>query len=139
MNSYLRAVFAGRGDDGLLQRFQLAVWPDLGGRWRHVDRWPNAAARARVMEVFQRLHTLEPAQVGHRWGYGPPSGPPTLPCPIAAARGLTMRRLLRWLRRWLGRGGLEVAGGAPFMSGISEAGRIYRVVRGVAVSNPRVQ
>jgi hypothetical protein len=26
----------------LLQRFQLAVWPDVGGRWRNVDRWPNA-------------------------------------------------------------------------------------------------
>ena len=31
-------VFAGRGDDGLIQRFQLAVWPDVAGRnkreWR---------------------------------------------------------------------------------------------------------
>ena len=34
------------------------------GRWRNVDRWPNAEARARVLEVFQRLHTLEPAGVG---------------------------------------------------------------------------
>ncbi len=64
LERYLREVFAGRGDDGLLQRFQLAVWPDGGGRWRNVDRWPNAEARARVLEVFQRLHTLEPAGVG---------------------------------------------------------------------------
>jgi hypothetical protein len=64
LERYLREVFAGRGDDGLLQRFQLAVWPDGGGPWRNVDRWPNAAARARVTEVFQRLRTLEPAAVG---------------------------------------------------------------------------
>ncbi len=55
LERFLRAVFAGRGDDGLLQRFQLAVWPDGGGPWRNVDRWPNAEARARVNEVFQRL------------------------------------------------------------------------------------
>src|SRR6266849_4245047 len=64
LERYLREVFAGRGDDGLLQRFQLAVWPDGGGRWRNVDRWPNADARARVNEVFQRLSTLEPAGLG---------------------------------------------------------------------------
>jgi hypothetical protein len=64
LERYLREVFAGRGDDGLLQRFQLAVWPDGAERWRNVDRWPNAAARARVTEVFQRLSTLEPAGVG---------------------------------------------------------------------------
>src|SRR5260370_839777 len=60
----LRAVFGGRGDDGLLQRFQVAVWPDGGGRWRNVDRWPNAEARTRVNEVFQRLITLEPTALG---------------------------------------------------------------------------
>ena len=38
LERYLRAVFGGRGDDGLLQRFQLAVWPDGAGPWRHVDR-----------------------------------------------------------------------------------------------------
>ncbi len=32
LESYLREVFGGRGDDGLLQRFQLVVWPDVGGR-----------------------------------------------------------------------------------------------------------
>ncbi len=64
LERYLREVFAGRGDDGLLQRFQLAVWPDGGGPWRNVDRWPNAEARARVTEVFQRLTALKPAALG---------------------------------------------------------------------------
>ena len=57
-------VFGGHGDDGLLQRFQLAVWPDVGGRWRNVDRWPDADARTRVIELFQRLNRLEPGGVG---------------------------------------------------------------------------
>src|SRR3989441_2599093 len=64
LERYLRAVFGGRGDDGLLQRFQLAVWPDGAGPWRNVDRWPDAAARARAVEIFQRLNTLEPGAVG---------------------------------------------------------------------------
>jgi len=46
------------GDDGLLQRFQLAVWPDVAGPWRNVGRWPDGAARARAVEIFQRLNTL---------------------------------------------------------------------------------
>ena len=52
----LREVFGGRGDDGLIQRFQLVVWPDVAGPWRNVDRWPDAAARARAVEIFQRLN-----------------------------------------------------------------------------------
>ena len=64
LERYLREVFAGRGNDGLLQRFQLAVWPDGGGPWRNVDRWPNADAQARVTEVFQRLTRLAPAVLG---------------------------------------------------------------------------
>ena len=58
LERYLRAVFAGRGDDGLLQRFQLAVWPDGGGRWQNVDRWPNAEARARVKLLNQNPNGL---------------------------------------------------------------------------------
>jgi Protein of unknown function (DUF3987) len=64
LESYLRKVFVSRGDDGLLQRFQLAVWPDVAGRWRNVDRWPDADARVRAIEVFQRLTALDPAAIG---------------------------------------------------------------------------
>jgi Protein of unknown function (DUF3987) len=64
LERYLRDVFGGRGDDGLIQRFQLAVWPDVAGRWQNVDRWPDAAARGRAIEVFQRLNGLEAATVG---------------------------------------------------------------------------
>ena len=66
LERYLREVFGGRGDDGLIQRFQLSVWPDVAGQWRNVDRWPDGAARARAIEIFQRLNTLEPATVARR-------------------------------------------------------------------------
>jgi putative DNA primase/helicase len=38
LQDYLRgAVAGGHGDDGLMQRFQLAVWPDVPAHWRNVD------------------------------------------------------------------------------------------------------
>jgi putative DNA primase/helicase len=41
---YIRqAVKGGAGDDGLIQRFGLLVWPDTGGEWREVDRWPPSS------------------------------------------------------------------------------------------------
>ena len=33
-----------RGDDGMIQRFQLMVWPDLTD-WQHVDQWPDTDAK----------------------------------------------------------------------------------------------
>ena len=35
------AVRGGAGDDGMLQRFGLIVWPDIGGEWVNVDRAPE--------------------------------------------------------------------------------------------------
>lgn len=58
--TYLRsAVSGGKGDDGLLQRFQLAVWPDAGRAWRNVDRWPDTTARDLAHSVYRRLDALE--------------------------------------------------------------------------------
>ena len=34
----------GAGDDGLAQRFQLLVWPDVGRHWEDMDRPPNRRA-----------------------------------------------------------------------------------------------
>ena len=53
---YLRAaVKGGAGDDGLIQRFGLLVWPDTGGAWRDVDRWPDSEARRKANAVFEGL------------------------------------------------------------------------------------
>jgi putative DNA primase/helicase len=58
------ALKGGAGDDGLLQRFQLLVYPDVDKKFRNVDRWPDTSAKARVWAVFQRLDALDPVVVG---------------------------------------------------------------------------
>lgn len=55
----IAAIKGGNGDDGLIQRFQLSVWPDPSGEWRNVDRWPDTAERDRAYKVFQRLSALD--------------------------------------------------------------------------------
>ncbi|MBM81276.1 MAG: hypothetical protein CMJ78_11880 [Planctomycetaceae bacterium] len=53
---YLRsAVRGGRGDDGLLQRLQLLIWPDIGPEWRNVDRFPDTGAKESALDVYLRL------------------------------------------------------------------------------------
>lgn len=59
----LRAYIAqanagGAGDDGLLQRMQLLVWPDRGDEWRNVDEWPDTTAKTRAYSVFERLDQI---------------------------------------------------------------------------------
>lgn len=65
---YLRAAVRGTaGDDGLMQRFSLLVWPEHRGDWRDVDRWPDSESRARAFASFDRLDKLTPDGVGaHR-------------------------------------------------------------------------
>jgi putative DNA primase/helicase len=53
-----RAVRGGAGDDGLVQRFGLLVWPDTPGEWRNVDRLPDSEARRGVNALFERLSDL---------------------------------------------------------------------------------
>ena len=55
LSAYLRETFSGVRDDGLIQRFQLAVYPDPPRDWRNVDRLPDTKAKARAFEVFKRL------------------------------------------------------------------------------------
>jgi putative DNA primase/helicase len=62
---YIRAaVRGGAGDDGLIQRFGLLVWPDTGGDWKEVDRWPSSEAKQQALATFERLDQLDPAAVG---------------------------------------------------------------------------
>jgi hypothetical protein len=55
------AVTGGNGDDGLLQRFGLLVWPDVDGDWINIDEWPNTNAKNLAFETFKRLDALAPA------------------------------------------------------------------------------
>lgn len=45
-------------DDGLIQRFQLAVWPDQPKHWQWVDRAPSTQAKERYWQTFYALHAL---------------------------------------------------------------------------------
>jgi len=54
------AISGGAGDDGLLQRFGLAVYPDMKPSFEYVDRQPNLHAIERAYAVFQRLSEFEP-------------------------------------------------------------------------------
>jgi hypothetical protein len=58
---YVRAaVKGGAGDDGLLQRFQVLVYPDAPTTWRNVDRIPNHQSREAAHAVYTRLATTNP-------------------------------------------------------------------------------
>lgn len=54
----------GRGADGLLQRFQLLVWPDEPAAWRNVDRGPDSEAKNAAFAVYERLATLDAGTLG---------------------------------------------------------------------------
>ena len=56
-----QAVSGGCGDDGLIQRFQMSVWPDVPSNWKNVDRWPDTNAQKRACLIFDRLtHLIVP-------------------------------------------------------------------------------
>ena len=62
IHGYVRdAVSGGSGDDGLLQRFGLIVWPDISADFVHVDQWPDTQAKQTAWAVFDRLAALQPA------------------------------------------------------------------------------
>jgi putative DNA primase/helicase len=61
LRSYLGdALKDGPSNDGLIQRFQLLVWPDTPPDWRCVDRAPDAALEQMVDRVFRQLVDLDP-------------------------------------------------------------------------------
>jgi hypothetical protein len=64
LGAYLRgAAQGGTGDDGLMQRFQLDVWPDVSREWINVDRWPDTEAKNWAYGVFKRMHDLDLAKL----------------------------------------------------------------------------
>lgn len=60
MSDYVRRAVHHSGEaDGLLQRFQLLIYPD-SEPYRHVDRKPDHAARQQYQAIFDRLGELRP-------------------------------------------------------------------------------
>jgi putative DNA primase/helicase len=65
IQEYVRgAVTGGNADDGLLQRFSMAVWPDVARAYVHVDQTPDLAARDSAWSIFNRLGELLPDDGG---------------------------------------------------------------------------
>lgn len=60
LEEYIRgAMQGGMGDDGLLQRFGLMVYPNAEGEFKYVDEQPNADAKEIAWGVFERLAELQ--------------------------------------------------------------------------------
>ena len=59
LKEHLREAFgSGLSNDGMIQRFQLMVWPDIADDWTDQDREPDADARAGSIDVFRALANL---------------------------------------------------------------------------------
>jgi putative DNA primase/helicase len=54
------ALEDGPTNDGLIQRFQLLVWPDTAAEWRYIDRSPDASSELRAETVLRRLAEIDP-------------------------------------------------------------------------------
>jgi hypothetical protein len=62
---YVRgAIRGGFSDDGLIQRFQLAVYPDLPSSWTYTDRPIDPKAEASAWATFQQLRALDADAIG---------------------------------------------------------------------------
>jgi len=77
LSVYLQeALRGGTGDDGLMQRFQMSVWPDDPGEWQIVDRYPDKRARDTAFDVFRRLEDLNAMAIGGQTDVFDESGVP---------------------------------------------------------------
>lgn len=60
---YVARALRGGDDDGMLQRMQLSVFPDVGTTYVDLDRAPDKLARERVGAIYQRLSRIELAEL----------------------------------------------------------------------------
>jgi putative DNA primase/helicase len=79
VSQYVKAAVNGSGDDGLLQRFGLLVWPDTSGGWKDFDRWPDGEAKRQAYKVFDHLNRLDPLKIGAVQDTGMNAEPEGLP------------------------------------------------------------
>jgi len=58
LKTYLLSRQSGHGDDGLLERFQLMVYPD-NHKLERIDIAPNNSAQKRAYDVFRQMDDIE--------------------------------------------------------------------------------
>lgn len=59
LEGYLRQAIQGYKNDGLLQRFQLLVYPDEVKDWQLVDQYPDHQARERYFDIVNTLAKMD--------------------------------------------------------------------------------
>jgi len=65
LTDYVRQAFSGgAGADGMIQRFQMAVWPDVNPYCKIIDRSPDTIAKNNACSVFEHLADLDPETIG---------------------------------------------------------------------------
>jgi hypothetical protein len=60
---YLEQASSALANDGMLQRFQMLVFPDETA-WTWIDRKPDIVARDVVFEIFERIADVDPIEFG---------------------------------------------------------------------------
>jgi putative DNA primase/helicase len=66
LRSYLAdALRDGPTNDGLIQRFQLLVWPDMKKDWSYQDRAPDADAMNATAAAYRRIAEMDDSQPLH--------------------------------------------------------------------------
>lgn len=64
LRSVLRdAAEGGSGDDGMISRFQMTVWPDID-EFVNVDTWPDTNAKKRAFAIYDRLDEMTASDFG---------------------------------------------------------------------------
>ena len=54
-----RAVFGNGGDDSLMPRFGLLIWPDQQPNWKPIDRYPDTQSKNAAWNLFGTFDTLD--------------------------------------------------------------------------------
>ena len=108
----------GRGNDGLIQRFGLMVWPDISPTWTNIDRKPDREARDAAFRAFEVLDTFDWRAIGGKRDF---AGRAAVPSPVASGGGhapkpprmrwQTYRRLQQQYEELLGRWMVGVTAG----------------------------
>jgi hypothetical protein len=79
LSTYLRGAVNGTSqDDGLMQRFQMGVWPDVAREWVNVDRWPETKSRQEAFDAIKLLSELTAEAAGAEPDKFDPDGIPFL-------------------------------------------------------------
>jgi hypothetical protein len=61
---YLQQASDDIANDGMVQRFQVLVYPDEPKQWELIDKWPDSEAKNNALEVIKKLSDMDFLAVG---------------------------------------------------------------------------